>query len=92
MPQPVHTWKNLHASVGMVSGFAVEQNGQVMTDSRIIVLPGEAIGGYALSFVELLAVETERDQPETEDQRRDQHVVGLGSPSRQSDRAEQNRQ
>jgi hypothetical protein len=40
--QPVHVWKNWQALVGMVSDFAVAQCGQVMTDSRIIILPQAA--------------------------------------------------
>jgi hypothetical protein len=31
-PQPVHTYKNRQASVGIVSAFAVAQCGQMITD------------------------------------------------------------
>src|SRR5215831_11253303 len=78
----------------MVSDFAVAQCGQVMTDSRIMALP-KACSGYrrlrshidASSVVQAFAIEAKGDQRETQDERRDQHIIGLGEPSREPDRA-----
>src|SRR5262245_2937687 len=78
----------------MVSDFAVAQCGQVMTDSRIMIFP-KACSRYrrlrsdirASSVVQASAVEAEGDQCEAQDQRRDQHIIGLGEPSREPDRA-----
>src|SRR5262245_30763190 len=78
----------------MVSDFAVAQCGQVMTDSRIMVLP-KACSGYrglrsnihASSVMQASAVEAKGNQCETQDQRRDQHIVGLCEPSSEPDRA-----
>src|SRR5215471_4873074 len=78
----------------MVSDFAVAQCGQVMTDSRIMVLP-QACSRYRRlqsdinpsSMVQASAVEAEGNQRETQDQRRDQHIVGLCEPSSEPDRA-----
>jgi hypothetical protein len=85
----------------MVSDFAVAQCGQVMTDSKIMVLPeacspvgwanvdhDQAIRIHPSSMVQASAVEAEGNQRETHDQRRDQHVIGLGEPRREPDRAE----
>src|SRR5262249_15342297 len=75
----------------MVSDFAVAQCGHVMTDSRIMALP-KACSGYRRlrsesSLVQASAVEAEADQPETQDKRRNQHIIGPGEPSSEPDRA-----
>src|SRR5215472_2485310 len=78
----------------MVSDFAVAQCGQVMTDSRIMVVP-KACGRYrrlrsdirASSVVQASAVEAEGNERETQDERRDQHIIGLGEPGSEPDRA-----
>src|SRR5262249_42764659 len=65
-----------------------------MTESRIMVLP-KACSRYQSvrsdihpsSMVQASAVEAEGNQRETQDKRRDQHIIGLGEPSRESDRA-----
>jgi hypothetical protein len=82
----------------MVSNFAVAQCGQVMMDSRIMILPEvcSPVGWanvdhddvHPSSMVQVPPVEAEGNQRETQDQRRDQHIIGLGEPSSQSDRAE----
>src|SRR5262249_2572522 len=81
-------------SVGMVSDFAVPQCGQVMTDSRIMALP-KTCSGYrsfgrisiASSVVQAFAIKAEGDQRETQDERRDQHIIGPGEPGGEPDRA-----
>src|SRR5262249_36972979 len=78
----------------MVSDFAVAQCGQVMTDSRIMALP-KACSGYrrlrsdidVSSVVQAFAIDAKSDQRETQDERRDQHIISLRKPSREPDRA-----
>jgi hypothetical protein len=35
VPQPLHSWKNRHVSVGIVSALACPHFGHVSTDSRV---------------------------------------------------------
>jgi hypothetical protein len=68
----------------MVSDFAVAHCGQVMTDSRIIVLPKACPN---LQLTTLLAVKAKSNQPGAEDQRRNERITSLGKPGGQLNRA-----
>lgn len=53
MPQEVHTWKNVQASVGMVSGEVALHFGQVRVVSSTISFVVDSINGTSQCVIEL---------------------------------------